>query len=369
MTEISYLKEAELKNPRKRYGLHSAPGLQRSASTIRGTIKTLGKMSGAEDAVELATQVFNTIMPKPASLPALENQPVESTSVDIVPVDPTHAEAEKGRSEGYRRKYGDSPLLSDLITVVQYALSLPPNIPKQKAARQQFPSILKSNVLAKWIRKYFSFRLWKMDMAIASTLRSIPNWWLDDQNLPHPRRARDTIAGMPREVAQLCDQAETTCIIGQTAATKRADAGQSSRRLKQTMVAAMEKFNEQNGQLRDEIVAQNQSAWSEFREKFQKIADTDEHQKCGSQKKRLGTMVRNLRAKVKKLPRDFSKWKPTNTTVVRFHRRFAKNTRATNTQGNFLAIDDPRMVHIRSRVRSFVEEHQIHWGMVLNLGF
>lgn len=350
---------------------------------MKSAIRKLGTMVGEQDEGQsIAENLFPTKASKPtnpSNLPAIQDQIGEQPSSLPALQDQqsgTQGSAEDqmvlaegaGDCNSYKRRRGDGPLLIDVIRVVEYALILPPGSPKQKICRRDFGDVMKSNVLSKWMAKYFRFKLWKMDRDVASALRAVPNWWIEENALEEiaPLKGRATIAGVPKAVAQLVEQAQATCTMGNTDATKRADASQGALQLKRSLTEAMNLYNEKSGELRQIIGESNKKAWDEFKTELdEQTSDLGENGKVP--KKKVGRLIKDLNLKVKKMPKDFSGWKPHSCTAKRFNAAFKYSIRKTNTSGNYLCYSDPRMIHARNTVRTVVKDKGIAWGLVLNL--
>ena len=386
MSDIERLNRVHASAVHKPFGLDVHHNLEKSCKKMRTAIRKIGEMVGEKDeGKSIAQSIFPMKAPNLPNLPAIQDQNGGESSNCSAPQDQqsgAQGSAEEqivlaadaagdGASESccaYKRKSCDSPLLIDLIRVVEYALILPPGTSKQKICRRDFPDVLRSNVLSKWTSRYFRFKLWKMDREVAASLRAIPNWWIEEQHLEDvaPPKGRDTIAGIPKSVAKLVEQAQSTCTMGNTDATKRADASQGSLQLRRSLTEAMDLYNQKTGELRQIIGESNQQAWQEFKtqvdEEKSNLAE-NEH----VSKKKVGKLIKELKLKVKKVPKDFSGWKPNNNTVKRFNTAFRYRVRATNTSGNYLCYNDPRMIHARQSVRTLVKDNNIHWGLVLNL--
>ena len=386
-----YSREPGLENSSKLpYGLRERHRLECHVGKIRNAIKTLAAIAGAEDGLDVAEKVAPTMTqnahvvplqdaPGDAPEDALE-QPVLQPLQDMEP-----SPCEEGkRIERIRskRKANDSPFLNELIEVVEYALALPPHASKQKVCREKFPHILRSNVLSKWISKYFLYKLHEMKPEVSKRLKAIPNWWIEEKGIDAPTRARQTVVGIPKPVAQLVDQAQSEKTMGHTQATKRADAAQGSAILCRSITAAVAAYNETLAEETEAIEKQNAEAWTEFKESLGLVLREDggegddggnaeglqKRKPSRGQIKELGGHVKRLREKVKRVPKPLTKWKPNHMTACRFNRHFGNYRRRTNTAGNFLSYDDPRMAYARSLIRDTVKEHSIHWGLVLKLG-
>lgn len=358
----------------RRYGLYG-PRDPSTSSCLQSSIRRLGKIAGAteEEIHDLAQSAAplpaKPVKPEDALVPVGEDVSGEDAQGDgqDAPDDQIVQHIQEDQDDdGYRRCRQDSPLLSDLIQVVEFSLKLGPQCAKQKVCRREFPTILRSDILAKWTKRYHRYELWRMDPEIASKLRSVPNWWLDQVGLDNvPRRARDTIAGIPADVAQMVQNAQGSCIMGCTDATKRADPSQSVHVLRRTINEAMQMYIEKSDDARKNIIEENSTAWTGFKD-----AITDAKRESEEiPKQKVRRMVQVLKSKLKKVPRDFSKWKLRKASVYDFQRRFMNRRRKTNTAGNFLTYDDPRMIWARKSIREVVEKNQLHWGMVLRLAY
>ena len=386
MSDIDRLNQVQATAIRKPFGLDAHHTLDRSCKKMRTAIRKLGEIVGEQDeGKSIAENIFPTKAPDRPNLPAIQDQNSGEPS-NFSPLQDqqsgTQGSAEEqivlaacaggdGTTEsycGYKRKTGDAPLLIDLMRVVEFALILPPGSAKQKLCRRHFPDVLRSNVLAKWQAKYFRFKLWKMDREVAASLKAIPNWWIEENGLEEfaPLKGKNTIAGIPKEVAKLVERAQSTCTMGNTDATKRADASQGSLQLRRSLQEAMDLYNQKTGELRRTIGESNRNAWQEFKTQLDEEQENP-GEKEHVRKKKVAKLIKNLKLKVRRVPKDFSGWKPNNNTVKRFNTAFRYRVRATNTSGNYLCYQDPRMIHARASVRSFVKDNNIHWGLVLNL--
>ena len=347
------------------FGLGNGHRFERSKKRMQCCLSKLAVVSGAEDGQDVVNVLF------PSKKNTEEEVPTESQ--DVKPDEECATEAiitYEPQKKAYDRKAQDSPTLAQVVEVVQYGLSLEPGIPKQKQCRLMYPNILRSNILAKWCQKYFRYRLWLMDTAASSRLRSVPNWWIQEQGLQQPLKGRTTIAGIPRSVAELVDKAQTECTVGLTMATKRSDAGQGPLQLRRSMVEAMTAFNKSSDELRSAIQDENKAAWEDFKVAVMQSDDADgtENQEKPLSKRKVAKEIRKLQGRVRKIPKDWSQWKPNPLTVRRFNRYFQNSRSRTNTAGNFLSFDDPRMIHARQQVKDIVKRENIPWELVLTLG-
>lgn len=334
---------------------------------MASAISKIATIVKADDGEEVAAQVFGGTLP---ALPAIQDGTLETPEVDqqVVAQESVEPSQKRRKKNTYKREERDSPLLSDLIKVVEYALQLPPGVPKQHQARAKFPDILRSNVLSKWIQKYFKLKLWQMPSCVASKMRAVPNWYLDEQGLSHvPRKARDTVAGVPRKVAELVDRAQVQSTVGLTAASKRADPAQGRRILERTLEEAMCEYNKGAEKLIADINMENQKAWEDFKSATVAADTADGEPKPQISKGKIAREVQRLRSRVRKPPKSFKSWKATSLTFKRFNGFFKNRVCKTNTAGNFLSVDDPRMAHARHTIRNTVEQNSIPWGMVLSL--
>ena len=240
---------------RRPYGNGSVHRLQSSRKKMRCIVKHISGIVGAED----GDVVVNGLFPDEKQLQPVEDGDCQAVIADSV--NPEQGEIVVRDSQGnsaeptpadnseYERKCGDSPLLSDLIQVVEYSLSLGPGVPKQKKARSQFYGAM----FCQSGRGSISASNCGSWNPVVRKTRNIPNWWIDLHKLYLPRKARDTIAGMPRSVTETVDRAQKACTAGNTAATKRADASQGAAKLKRSMVRAMDTYNESAAKLRKTV--------------------------------------------------------------------------------------------------------------------
>ena len=97
-------------------------------------------------------------------------------------------------------------------------------------------------------------------------------------------------------------------------------------------------------------------------------ADETENQKKPLSKRKVAKEIRKLQGRVRKIPKDWSEWRPNPLTVRRFNRYFQNARCRTNTAGNFLSFDDPRMIHARQQVKDIVMKENIPCELVLTLG-
>ena len=355
------------------YGLTRPEPLQRSVRRMVCAVKKIGAVVQADDGAQVAATAAGLLLARSAQ-GALQDAAQDQTLQDAEPERPqhpeqegqrqvVHAEAEQeGAKMGYRRSARDTVSLALIVEVVERALRLPPGTAKQKVLRSEYPQVLKSNILSKWVAKYFKYKLWLMDKQMAKSLHGVPNWWVQEQGLNVPRKGRDTVAGMPRAVASLIDKAQAEHVMGATGATKRADAVQGHRVLKRTMREAMAEYNSAMEGVRETIELENQKAWAAFKTKL-----TAAEAEGQMSKKQLASHIRELKHAVRKKPRDFSHWKPTASTSCRFQRAYQNLSNRTNTSGNFLAYDDPRMQRARRQHADLVRDKKIPAGLILTL--
>ena len=90
----------------------------------------------------------------------VENVKTKKRKIDDVESDalvPLHEEKELVASSDAppsrktpKRQPRDGPLLSDLITVVEFSMKLSPRAAKEKICMAKFPNILQTKVLSKW---------------------------------------------------------------------------------------------------------------------------------------------------------------------------------------------------------------------------
>ncbi len=260
----------------------------------------------------------------------------------------------------HTRKESDQPYLHQLIKVCQFALSLGPDRPRQKICRSKYPDILRSNVLSKWLSRYFKYALHRMPDAVACKYKCVPNWWIEMQNLKVAKRGRCTVAGLPLPVAEAVDKAQSQAAMGLTSATKRADPAQGRRNLTETAKQAMLEYEKSLEHLTDEIDSSNRAAWDEFKASFTegvKLSD-------------VATAVRKLKSGIKQRPKQLrKKWKPNHMTGKRLNRAFGNFQCRTNTSGNFLAWDDPRMHASRCHHARTMQDQEIDPRLVLQLAW
>ena len=339
---------------------------------------SLAAIAGVDDGRDVADKLFP--VNKQGGLP-LENldDPQAIADGDVQGQGADNAEdagAEHAADEGQRSRRcpGDSPLLSELVKIVEESLQLPPGAAKEKVMMSRYPTTLRSKVLSKWTAKYFKFRLWSMDVSVSSRLRSIPNWWLDEIGAKDlPRKGKTTIAGVPREVAKMVDAVQAKKCIGITNATKRADASQGPRMLKRTIQKAVDAYNKQAIELKEKVEASNAQAWEDFKSAVLQDGEGEDDEevserKKGPTKRKLAKEVKQLKERIKPIPKTYENYKPNHMTFSRFNRAFRNFTRSVNTAGNYLSYDDPRMEHARCLVRKLLEENGIPYGLCLNLG-
>ena len=261
-----------------------------------------------------------------------------------------------------KRCKNDSPLLIDLITVVQYSITLPADSAKESLCMLKFPSLLRSKVLSKWCQKYYKFELWKMPLEVAQTHRQVPSWYIKQMELQVPIRGRATVGGIPAPVAALVSKAQSEFCMGLTSATKRADAGQGTRQLMGTIKQAMSKYNAQAEEMCQKIEVSNQQAWSAFK------CDIAEAQHMGRDSRVASLKALNkLKLGVKKKPKTFANWRPNTMTARRINSFFGHFRCKTNTHGSYLSFDDPRMAASRDAHRKVVQEEGIDARLILTL--
>ena len=349
--------------PCKPFGLGKAWKLENSKKRMRCQISKVAKIAGVDNAE--FEDVVNAVMPSKKlksedqqSIIPIADEAGLGPQNQLVAVERT----DDDEKPGYSRKQADSPLLSEIVDVVEYALSLPAGSARQKAARMAFPSILRSNILSKWIQKYHKYQLWLMPRAMASKLRAVPNYWVAQKGLNVDLKGPPTVAGIPREVAAIVDQAQQQNTIGSTSATKRCDPGQGTRHLIATIKIAWRKYNQGVKREKEQIEASNAQAWKEFKDSV--LVDGEE----GPGPDVVCDALKQLRSTVKKAPKLFEAWKPNRLTARRFNKEMANYRCRMNTQGNFLAYDDPRMELARSNFAKITQEKNIVPGLVLLLG-
>ncbi|CAE7900180.1 unnamed protein product [Symbiodinium microadriaticum] len=303
------------------------------------------------------------LMDAPAEEPkAIMDVPAEGSLDSPGPQEVVPHEGSVTGNRGYKRKAGDLPTIYDVCRVVKRALELPSHAPKQKIVRAEFPHIIKSDILSKWMFRYHSQQLFKIPDELAKKWTVVPEWYAVEHGLPIQAKGPRTVAGVPKEVARLVDQAQAEVAMGLTAATKRADAAQTSRHVKRSLVKAMGEYDQQLQVHADKVAASNKEAWDKFSDKVKK------HASNGGKLygKKLFRTIRELKQRVAPLPRSFKKWKPNNMTVHRIQKYFRTNVRSTNTTGNFLAYDDPRMEASRLKHQSILEREGVKHDLVLN---
>eukprot|EP00434_Breviolum_minutum_P011344 symbB.v1.2.010010.t1/scaffold645.1/size176818/9 len=378
VSHTSTLLSKHQQKERKPFNLCSNHELHRSKKRLRSAVTSLAAIAGVDDGRDVADKLFP--VNKQGGLP-LENldDPQAIADGDVQGQGADNAEdagAEHAADEGQRSRRcpGDSRLLSELVKIVEESLQLPPGAAKEKVMMSRYPTTLRSKVLSKWTAKYFKFRLWSMDVSVSSRLRSIPNWWLDEIGAKDlPRKGKTTIAGVPREVAKMVDAVQAEKCIGITDATKRADASQGPRMLKRTIQKAVDAYNKQAIELKEKVEASNAQAWEDFKSAVLQDGEGEDDEevserKKGPTKRKLAKEVKQLKERIKPIPKTYENYKPNHMTFARFNRAFRNFTRSVNTAGNYLSYDDPRMEHARCLVRKLLEENGIPYGLCLNLG-
>lgn len=323
---------------------------------MTSAIEKLATIAEVPDGKEVAVATVPTPQRKRKKL---KLDPVEDEVGDAVV--PFELDQPQDRNVN-KRQPRDSPLLSDLIEVVEYAMSLETGAASQKMCRAKFPKILHSNVLSKWKAKYLKYKLWLMPKELAQTMRQVPNFWIEEHKLDAPLRARDTIAGVPRPIADMVNKAVSEATMGLTDATKRADACQDYTMVNRSLRKAMDKYNENSEALVAQIRERNQEAWADFKRCVQVGPDEEK-----PSMRKIAQEVRRLKSNIKKVPRSFAKWAPHKASARRLLHWYQHSRRRTNTAGNYLAYTDPRMQHARCKVRNLLLEHNIDRRMVLNL--
>ena len=379
MSEVDILKTIkDVEKEKKPFGLGGKHNLKNSGRMLCGQIKKVAGATGldmAECSNLLKSVADKVSQPKKRKGPLqdvpgqaaiadeAEGQPASGDTPAFGDGQPNVTAAEAVAPEPYRRKSVDQPLLSELVLVVEHALSLPEKSPREKVCREKFPNILRSNVLSKWINKYFKFQLWKMPSLVQQKLRGVPNWWVEELGLPLPKRARSTIVGVPREVAKTVFQAQLQVCVGNTAATKRADASQGPQMLRRSLQKAISKYNADVEAAQEVVESQNAAAWKDFQTLVEGCADDN----IRARKRKLSTGFNELKTKVQKVPKK-CQFKPNMMTASRFQKAHRLVSRSTNTTGNFLSYGDPRMEAARQKVKELVLQNNIHPGLALCLG-
>ena len=350
--------------PKRPFGLGSLHNLGNSSLMMRKRILKVAEIAGFPDAQDVLQKLEPSLPPsereqKGLQLAIQDGQPQDPDQAIVV----DSASADTGTAiTTYTRGKGDSPLISDLCEVVEYGLSLPPGSSRQKLVRLKYPNLLKSNVYSKWVARYFKFKLWQFPAELAKKTRAVPNWYVREMDLDVPLKARKTVAGLPKEVAALVDKAQAEMTMGTTAATKRADPGQSGRHLLRTMQAAIGKYNTHAEELTEQIHASNKAAWEKFQD------STGANSEDVASKQEIGEHLQALMSSIQKPPKLFKSWKPSTHTVKNFNRFFQNRRCNVNTSGNYLSWDDPRMAFARVKIRNMVKDNDIHPGLLLKLG-
>lgn len=321
--------------------------LARSSKRVCTALNRLGTISGAskEEITELIEKVPRGCKRK---------QHDAESEVALVQRDPLIVPSEKLAPP--KRSRNDQPLLSDVIQVVQYALSLGPGRPKQLLCRQKYPNILKTDVLSKWMKKYLKYQLWRMPLSVAERCRCVPNWYMDQIGLSCERRGSNTIGGLPVEVAKLVDKSQKEAVMGCTGASKRSDPVQGSKCLMATMKQAISKYEQDIQKLSEEIDVNNQQAWADFKM---------EAQNGDYSTTSLSTALRSLQKRVRKAPKLKRKIKVNTTSARRFQKKFGNFRCRTNTAGNYLHFMDPRMVASRHEHNLAVADNEVDTRLIL----
>ena len=354
--------------PQLPFGLGSTHRLSKSLKKMTSTVNKIGALAGAGDVKEVVASMSQIMQRKDKNkkdvedqIPALEDAPATEMEQDAIQV-VEQRRAKAPKRPVYVRKVNDSVTLAKLCEIVRFSLELPPGAARQKVCRSRFPE-MKSNVLSKWTTKFFKYKLWEMPENLARKLTAVPKWWCQTMGLDCPSRGRQTVGGIPEEVAALVDRAVCEKTMGCTTATKRADPAQSLARLGRTMKAAMDDYNLRAEGAVAEIQQANTQAWATF------VAAV--HRQDGKlvTKRALAKAVVNLKSSVKKLPKVYKNCKIGHMNSRRLLAHFGNKRRRTNTQGNFLSYDDPRMIYSRQRFRELMASKQINYGLVLTHGF
>ncbi len=321
--------------------------LGRSSKRVCTALNKLGTISGApkEEIAELIEKV-------PRGCKRKRHDPESEAA--LVPHDPTTVPSEKLAPP--KRSHGDQPLLSDVIRVVKYALSLGPGRPKQLLCRQKFPSVLRANVLSKWMARYLKYQLWRMPISVAERVRCVPNWYMDQIGLSCERRGTNSIGGLPLEVAKLVDQSQKEVVMGCTGASKRSDPAQGNRCLMATMKQAVSKYEQDIQKLSEEVEVSNQQAWSDFKMEVQ-------NGDCSTSS--MATALKTLQKRVRKAPKLKRKIKVNHSSARRFQKKFGNFRCRTNTAGNYLHFMDPRMVASRHEHNLTVAENEVDNRLIL----
>ncbi len=263
----------------------------------------------------------------------------------------------------YKRKHGDSALLSDLIKVVEYALSLPVGAAREKLTMQKYPCILRSKVLSKWIEKYNKYNLRDMPPDIASQQSNIPEWWIEEQKLEVSRKGHRTVAGLPRAVATAVDHALGENTMGLTEVTQRADPGVTKGKILRSINTAIKTYNEHVEGLQHGYDSNKQDALQAL------VAAAKNVPQSGCRAQRDAPFLKALAAarEVARRPTLKPCNKRTSYTMVkRLLKQTAVRSQHSNTAGNYMDFADPRMVRSRNSFKKLQKERNIDLRMLLN---
>ena len=263
----------------------------------------------------------------------------------------------------YKRKRGDSALLSDLIKVVEYALTLPVGAAREKLTMQKYSFILRSKVLSKWIEKYKKYNLQDMPPDIASQHSNIPEWWIEEQKLEVPRKGHRTVAGLPRAVATAVDHALGESCMGLTEVTQRADPGISRGKILRTITTAVKAYNEHVEGLQRDYDSNKKDALQAL------VAAAKNVPQSGCRAQRDAPFLKALAAAQAVASRPTLKTckkRSSYTMVARLLKKTAVRSQSSNTSGNYMDFADPRMVRSRNSFKKLQKDRSIDLRMLLN---
>ena len=261
----------------------------------------------------------------------------------------------------YKRKRGDSVLLSDLIEVVEYALSLPVGAPREKLAMAKYPCILRSKVLSKWIEKYNKYKLREMPPDVARQQSHIPEWWIQEQKLEVPKKGHRTVAGLPRAVAASVNHALVESSMGLTEVTQRADPGVTRSKILRSINTAVKTYNDHVERLQHDYDSNAKNALQAL------VAVAKNVPRCPAQRhvpflKVFAAAQKVVRRPILKPCRKQASY----TMVARLLKKTAVRSQNSNTKGNYMDFDDPRMVRSRNSFKKLQKDKGIDLRMLLN---
>ena len=210
-----YLSEVALRQPRMPSACN-CHNPSRSFKKLRCAVAKLGKMARADNVEAVLAEIpVKRQKTDRQELLALEDQQLDEPGPapihDEVPAQagmpgqvaaPVQAGDDRAlvpAHQGYRRKAGDLPTIHQICQVVQRALQIPAGQPRQKIIRREFPGVMRSDILSKWISRYFRQQLYKVPEELARKWHVLPTWYCVQKGMPHQIKGRKTVAGVPKE--------------------------------------------------------------------------------------------------------------------------------------------------------------------------